>query len=94
MNGIRMVPLTNEEIATASGLPLAKVRWIMTRRSWADVRITVDELEAYLFGCGITPSNMSAQIRYLKRTSLKDVPMPHLSLMGIKMKRRIYGGNK
>jgi hypothetical protein len=89
-DGIKMVPLTNEEIATTSGLPLAKVRWLMTRKSWTGVRITVHELEAYLLGCGITPANISGHIRYIQRTAKKKIPMPHLSLMGVKMKRRIY----
>lgn len=89
-DGIKMVPLTNEEIATTSGLPLAKVRWLMTKTSWTGVRITVYEVEAYLEGCGITPANISAQIRYVKRTAKKKIPMSHLSMMGVKMKRRIY----
>ena len=93
-NGIRMRALTNQEIADRSGLPIARIRWLVGRTSWESVQITPPDLAAYLAGCGITQKNMSAQIRYLVRSSRKSPPMPHLSDLGPKMRKRIYGNQK
>lgn len=69
-------PLTNIDIAKASGLNPKKVSKIGKLDSWRT--LTIDEIDRFRSGCGVTPKNMKWHRAYLKRTLSGKIPMAHL----------------
>lgn len=62
----RRRPLTNDELAARSGLPVKRVVFIAKLKSWA--RVPVGQVDAFRSACGITPQNQSRHLFYLQRT--------------------------
>lgn len=69
-------PLTNLDIAKASGLHPKRVAAIGKLESWAT--LTVSEVDKFRSGCGVTPLNLKWHRAYLKRTLVGKIPMAHL----------------
>ena len=84
-------PLTNEQIAVASGLTIARVSRIAKLKTWASV--PVGQAEAFRAACGVTHLTEWRQIAYLKRAYSQSArPLSHLDKLPPRMLKRLAKG--
>lgn len=69
-------PLTTEQIAKRSGLSKQTVLKISKLRSWATLSLA--QMEAFKFGCGVIPGREAIHRAYLKRTFTFATPLFHI----------------
>ena len=75
--GGRIVPITLQEIAAATGMKLGSVERLAKRFTWEGVPI--ERIDSFRAACGIFPANERRQRAYFKRTyQNSSVPLRHL----------------
>lgn len=74
-------PLTNAEIAAASGIRFWRVSQMAKLRTWASC--TCWERQQFMGACGITPDRESQARDYVVRQRRNRVAMPHLWKAGM-----------
>lgn len=84
-------PLTNEQIAEASGLTIARVSRIGKLKTWAPV--PVGQAQAFRSACGVTHKTEWRQVAYLKRAFTQSArPLSHLDKLPARMLKRLAKG--
>lgn len=83
--------MTNQEIADASGLTVARVARISKLWSWSTIQ--VGQAEDFRKACGVTHLSERRQFAYLKRTyTTSKTALCHLELLPPKMLKRLSKG--
>jgi hypothetical protein len=70
--------LTDKELSLRVGWSIQKVVHIASQGSWEG--ITVGDMASFMTACGVSPSTIRHQRRYLKRTMGSEDPLHHLRL--------------
>lgn len=70
--------LTDRELAARLGWSIQKVVHISSAGSWS--AISVGDMASFMTACGVMPSTIRHQRRYLKRTMRSEDPLHHLRL--------------
>lgn len=70
--------LTDKELAAKVGWSIQKTVHVASAGSWAS--ISVGDMASFMTACGVTPSTIRQQRRYLKRTMGSADPLHHLRL--------------
>lgn len=82
--------LTNAQIAERAGMTEQRVAYISTRKTWAG--LSIEDIDSFRKGCGITVRNAAYQLRYMTRSYASSKrPLRHLedNTIGKKLRKKI-----
>lgn len=85
--GRKRIPIPIKKIAQLASMTQQRAVWIYGQEWWDDVPVA--EVDRFMRACGVTKTNLKAQLRYLRRTRAAGTPLAHVELLDRRTAKRM-----